>query len=154
MKACKIFLDTNVLIYQTFEDFDADKHNIVTSTLQDLHKSQYHLYISSQIIREFVAIATNGKIFQTPLQRDDVLLKIEEFQNNFHLLFDTEEGIEQLKKLIRQYHITKQDIHDANIAATIIVNQLDYLWTFNRKDFNQFNEVQLLKFPLKNRFKV
>ncbi len=66
MNAYKIFLDTNVLVYHTFEDFDVEKHTIAASTLQQLHGSQCLLYISPQIIREFVAIATNGKIFQAP----------------------------------------------------------------------------------------
>lgn len=34
--ACSVFVDTNVLVYQTFEDFEPDKHALVTSTLQQL----------------------------------------------------------------------------------------------------------------------
>ncbi len=145
MKVCKVFLDTNILIYHTFEDFDVDKHRSVTSILQQLHKDHYSLYISSQIIREFVAVATNEKIFHTPLQGQDVILKVNEFQNNFYVLFDTENSLTILKDLIARYHITKYHVHDTNIAATVVANRLDYLWTFNEKDFAKFDEVQLLQ---------
>ncbi len=146
MKACNIFLDTNVLIYQTFDDFDVEKHTLVTTTQQQLHAQHHTLWISSQIIREFIAVATNGKIFQTPLQGDDVIVKVEEFQANFHVLFDTEKSLRVLKELVRQHRIIKAHIHDANIAATVIANKLDYLWTFNEKDFTPFSRVQLFDY--------
>lgn len=145
MNASKVFLDTNVLIYQTFEDFDAEKHCTVNRILQQLHARQWELYISSQILREFVAIATNEKIFQTPLQSNDVVLKINEFQKNFRVLFDTEESVNMLKDLICRHSIKKYAVHDTNIAAVVIANKLDYLWTFNQKDFDKFDEVQLLQ---------
>jgi len=103
------------------------------------------LYISSQILREFVAIATNEKIFKTPLQSRDVVLKVNEFQENFHLLFETEESVKILKELIERHQIRKYAVHDANIAAIVIANKLNYLWTFNQKDFAIFDEVQLLQ---------
>ncbi len=60
------------------------------------------------------------------------------------------ETLEQLKILIRQYQISKQDVHDANIAAMVIAHQIDNIWTFNRKDFERFSQIQLLDVPLKS----
>ncbi len=87
------------------------------------------------------------KSSRLPLNTDAVLLKIDEFQHAFQMLFNTPETIEQLKILIRQYQISKQDIHDANIAATVIAHQIDYIWTFNRKDFEYFSPIQLFDAP-------
>jgi predicted nucleic acid-binding protein len=141
----KIFLDTNVLIYQTFEDFDVTKHLLVTNNFEQLRHSNHTFYISSQIIREFVAIATNGTIFKSPLQSDDIVLKINEFEKSFTVLFDTFESLQILKQLIQQYHVEKYKVHDANIAAMVIANQIDYLWTFNEKDFKVFDKIHLLQ---------
>ncbi len=146
MKPCNIFLDTNVLIYHTFDDFDVEKHKLVSTILERLYSQQHILTISSQIIREFIAVATNDRIFQTPLQGGDVILKVDEFQANFQVLFDTEESLRVLKELVCQYQISKSHIHDTNIAATVIANKLDYLWTFNEKDFTQFSNVQLFDY--------
>jgi len=142
-----IFIDTNILIYHTFEDFETEKHQTVTATFEQLQQQHARFYISSQIVREFVAIVTNGKIFRTPLQPDDVIVKINEFQQSFTILFDTEHSFEVLKRLIARHAIIKAHIHDANIAATVIANHLDALWTYNTKDFVQFTELQLLAFP-------
>lgn len=78
MNGNDIFIDTNILIYHTFEDFETEKHQTVTATFEQLQQQHARFYISSQIVREFVAIVTNGKIFRTPLQPDDVILKINE----------------------------------------------------------------------------
>jgi len=140
----KIFIDTNILIYQTFEDFEPEKHRMITERFEDLYNQACSFFISGQIIREYVAIATNSKIFKKPLNSKEILIKVSEFQNIFDILYDTNQSIEILKQLISRYKISGHKIHDANIAATVIANQIDFLWTFNRKDFKQFNEINLL----------
>lgn len=142
----RIFIDTNILIYQTFEDFEPEKHRMITDKLQDLYNQAVSFFISGQIIREYVAVATNRKIFKKPLNSKEILIKISEFQNIFDILYDTNKSIEILKQLISRYKISGHKIHDANIASTVIANQIDFLWTFNRKDFEQFDEINLLLF--------
>ena len=148
MKPSKIFLDTNVLLYQTFEDIDAAKHAVVNKTLRNLDEQGHQFYIAPQILREFIALATNDAILKTPLRDADLLLKITEFESAFTLLFETPQSLDVLKDLCRRYAIKKHRIHDANIAAMVIAHGMDWLWTFNLKDFQPFTEIHLL--PLEN----
>lgn len=143
-----VFLDTNVLIYQTFEDFEPVKHALVNTTFQQLQKCKARLYISPQIIREFVAIATNEKIFKIPLQPEQVVLKVTEFRKNFQMIVETEASLNLLQQFIVQHQLTKYRIHDANLAATAVAYSLDYFWTFNIKDFAHFDGLTLLTVPL------
>jgi len=141
-----IFLDTNILLHQTFDDLDENKYNIVTDTLDKLLTNDCKLYISSQILREFFAISTNAKIFQDPLTVEEAVQKIQEFQDSFNVLYDTNSSLDILKKLVIQYRIERQKIHDSNIAATVIANNIDGLFTFNTKDFKIFQEITLLEY--------
>jgi len=141
-----IFLDTNILLHQTFDDLDESKYNIVTDTLDKLLTNDCKLYISSQILREFFAISTNAKIFQDPLTVEEAVQKIQEFQDSFNVLYDTNSSLDILKKLVIQYRIERQKIHDSNIAATVIANNIDGLFTFNTKDFKIFQEITLLEY--------
>lgn len=141
-----IFLDTNILLHQTFDDLDESKYNIVTDTLDKLLTNGCSLYISSQILREFFAISTNAKIFQDPLTVEEAVQKIQEFQDSFNVLYDTNSSLDILKKLVIQYRIERQKIHDSNIAATVIANNIDGLFTFNTKDFKIFQEITLLEY--------
>ncbi len=148
MKPSKIFLDTNVLLYQTFEDIDAAKHAVVSEMLSDLDEQGHRFYIAPQILREFIALATNDAILKTPLRDADLLLKINEFESAFTLVFETPQSWDVLKDLCRRYTIKKHRIHDANIAAMVIAHEMDWLWTFNLKDFQPFADIRLL--PLEN----
>ncbi len=141
----KIFLDTNVLIYQTFEDFDEKLHKDARNTLEHLSENDYEIYISSQVLREFFAVATNRKFFKKPLSVEEAVLKIEEFENNFTVLYDSANSLSRLKELVQRYQIKKQDIHDANIVATMVTNDLKEIYSFNRKDFIDYEEIKLFE---------
>lgn len=52
----KVFLDTNVLIYQTFEDFDKEKNEEACNMLKYLTENEYTIYISSQVLRNFLRL--------------------------------------------------------------------------------------------------
>jgi len=140
----KMFIDTNILIYHTFKKFDEDKHQAVVMLFAYLVENSYQIFISSQILREFYAIATNAKFFDEPLSEDEVILKINEFENSFIVLGDS--SMQELKILCKKYKIVKQKIHDTNIVATMIDNDIKLLATFNKKDFNGFDEIELFEF--------
>ena len=138
------YLITNILLYQTFEDIDQGKHAFVNERLRLLNEQGHDFYIAPQILREFIALATNDTILKSPLRDAELLLKINEFESNFALLFETPRSWEMLKDLCQRYAIKKYRIHDANIAALVIAYELDWLWTFNLKDFQAIVEIHLL----------
>ncbi len=140
-----IFLDTNVLIYQTFDDFDREKHIHVCHVLKYLWENNYKIYVSTQVLREFFSISTNDRIFEKPLEVEEALSKIDEFRNTFEVLYDNELSMTKLKEIVSKYKVCKKDIYDANIAATMVANQLEELFTFNIKDFKLFEEIRLFK---------
>jgi predicted nucleic acid-binding protein len=144
-----IFFDTNVLIYETFEDFDVDKYESVCCDLQYFSDNNYNVYISSQILREFLVISTNNKFFEKPLTIDAALSKVDEYRKNFEVLYGSELSMTKLKHLISKYQICKQDIHDTNIVATMLAHQLKEIYTFNVKDFRFYEEIRLYKGRLK-----
>ena len=143
----KVFLDTNVLIYQTFEDFDKEMHEEACNTLKYLSENEYTIYISSQVLREFFAIATNEKFFERPLSIEEAVSKRKEFENSFTVLYDSDSSISLLNEMVLKYQIKKQDIHDANIVATMVANNIKEIFSFNSKDFSDYDEVNLFEIP-------
>lgn len=140
-----IFLDTNVLIYQTFEDFDIGKHKYTNKVLSYLLENQYNIYISTQILKEYYSISTNDKIFKKPLNIEEALLKLEEFRNSFTVLYENSLVVDKLKDIILRYKIKKKNIFDANIISIMIINELEDIFTFNIKDFEIFKEIRIFK---------
>ncbi len=139
-----LFLDTNVLIYQTFEDLDETKHKICEKKINELNKKEVKLYISPQIIREFYAISTNSKILNNPLTPTLAIVKVNEFLDNFFIIYENSKTINILENLVLKYNIKKQKIHDTNIISTMLTHGIDHILTFNQKDFNPFDEINCI----------
>jgi len=141
----KVFLDTNTLIYQTFNDFDAEKHKIVNEKLSYFVEKEYSIFISTQILREFFAICTNGKVFKIPLTYEQAVSKVNEFIANFDVVYETNGIMTTLNSLIIKYKQDKQKVYDTNIVAMMIDNNIQKLFTFNTKDFKKFAEIELIE---------
>jgi predicted nucleic acid-binding protein len=62
MKFKRIFIDTNTLIYHTFENFDIEKHAQVVYAFSVFEQHASELFISNQVLREFYAISTNRRV--------------------------------------------------------------------------------------------
>jgi predicted nucleic acid-binding protein len=142
----RVFIDTNVLVYSTFVDFEPEKHLDCIKTLNVLDQSGKSLFISAQVLREFYAIVTNDKIFPKPLTSKQALRKIREFILRFSLILEKETTLPTLIGLIERYPVSRQKIHDLNIVATMMDNEVSHLFTYNTKDFRQIKEIHLLNF--------
>ncbi len=140
----RVFVDTNILIYSTFEDFDPEKHVQCTDTLNKLLQAGTPLFISSQILREYFAVSTNQNIFKKPLTYKQAVSKMKEFLARFTLVHEKESTIHILITLIGKYAVSRQKIHDMNIVATMVDNGITHLLTYNVQDFKQINEIQFL----------
>lgn len=140
----RVFVDTNILIYSTFEDFEPEKHVQCTEILEKLRRSDTTIFISSQILREYFAIATNKNIFKAPLTYKQASAKMKEFIARFTMVTEKESTINVLIALIGKYAVSRQKIHDMNIVATMCDNGINHLLTYNVKDFEKISEIKLL----------
>jgi len=139
----KVFVDTNILIYSTFEDFEPGKYIHSIDVLNKLLQSGTNLFVSSQVLREYFAISTNGSIFKKPLSCKQAAAKMKEFLAQFILVHEKRSTINILISLIGKYAIARQKIHDMNIVATMIDNDIKHLLTYNVKDFRKISEIHL-----------
>jgi predicted nucleic acid-binding protein len=138
-----VFIDTNILIYATFPDFDSAKHIQCLESLNQLLQSDKPLFVSSQILREFFAISTNGGIFKKPLTCKQAVGKMKEFLKRFNFIPEKETTVLTLINLIEKYAVSRQKIHDLNIVATMIDHGVSHLLTYDKKDFKRINEINL-----------
>lgn len=141
----KVFLDTNTLIYQTFSDYEISKHKAVNQQLKYFIRNKYSIFISTQVLKEFFAISTNGKIFKIPLTIEQSVKKINEFTLNFDIVYETSNVIATLNKSLLKYKQDKQRIYDTNLVAIMMEYNIQNLFTFNVRDFEKFSEIKLIE---------
>lgn len=138
------FLYTNILVYYTLNNFDEEKHIISYNLLNKLFKEK-KLVISTQILREFYAVVTNKRYLNDPLSIEQANNQIDYFKSVFTVLPININVINEPQKLLVNSKIIGQNIHDATIAATMSANRIETIWTFNKKDFNRFENLISIK---------
>ena len=96
------------------------------------------LWISRQILREFLQATTRSDFLQ-PLPPLAYLIEtIKSFQNYFRVAEEDERVTEHLFQLVLIPGARGRQIHDANIAATMLRHEIRYLLTHNTADFRRY----------------
>jgi predicted nucleic acid-binding protein len=133
-----LFIDTNVLIYANVAA--APLHDRALNALTKAHQSGRALWISRQVIREFVAVRTRPQTFARPSNPDVLIERVDYLLRQFHIADETAAVTAELLKLVAAFAIGGRQVHDANIVATMRTHGIAALLTHNIKDFERFGE--------------
>ena len=81
-----LFVDTNILVYaqQALSPF----HAVATATLQNLAAAGHPLWISRQILREYLAVMSRPGALTAPLPIAALVADVQGFQSQFLLAED------------------------------------------------------------------
>ncbi|MFP4394220.1 MAG: type II toxin-antitoxin system VapC family toxin [Anaerolineales bacterium] len=134
MDANAIFIDTNVLVYASVDA--APLHNVALQTLAEYEAQLMPLWISRQILREYLATLARPSV-NIPLAQ--LTAAVRAFETRYRVAEDSAAVTTQLLKFVEQgqsYHI-----HDTNIVATMLVYGISQLLTHNVKDFEPFQNL-------------
>ncbi|OLP16968.1 VapC toxin family PIN domain ribonuclease [Leptolyngbya sp. 'hensonii'] len=134
-----IFVDTNVLIYANV--VSAPYHQLAIDTLQNLYNAEIELWLSRQILREFIATLTRPQTFINVQAPAVIIERIESFQDGFQIAEDGAQVTTGLLDLLQTSPMGGRQIHDANIVATMLTAGVDRLLTHNVGDFQRFSEL-------------
>ena len=133
-----MFVDTNVLVAVRF--VTAPAHTIARAALNRAGESTETLYISRQIVREYLATVTRPQSWSAPLPMADALEDVTRLTSSFAVLEDGPRVMDMLTDLCRAVPVAGRKIHDCNIVATMMAYGERRLLTFNRGDFRRYGE--------------
>ena len=138
-----LFLDTNILLTATHRK--REQHSNVLRIIADAGRAGLHLALSGQILREYLVVATrppeaNG----FGLDETDALANIDQFMCHAMFYEETEAVSTRLRRLIETCGFSGKRIHDANVAATMLVHGVKHLLTQNPRDFEGIPGVNIL----------
>jgi predicted nucleic acid-binding protein len=135
--ADRVFLDTYVLIYGQLRD--CQLFETVEQRLADYTASGSEIWISRQVLREYLAAMTRGQGLTAIPPLADVLADVQHFCRRFQIAEDGPAVTQQLIDLLTAVHCAGKQIHDANIVATMLANGITRLLTHNVQDFQRFS---------------
>jgi predicted nucleic acid-binding protein len=140
------FLDTNVLLRATIAALPL--HREATELVAAQRARGAALWISRQVIREYLVVVTRPQSFLTPLPAAEVDARARTLQTLFHVADDTARVTAHLLALLRAHPTGGKQIHDANIVATMLAYGIGTLLTFNRDDMARFGSKIALVSPV------
>ena len=134
-----VFVDTNVLVYAN--TVRSPLHIRAQLALQDLSASAIPLWISRQILREYLATLSRPQTFSVPVAPAALVADVVRFQTQFLIAEDGPQVTLNLLGLLSTYSLGGKQVHDANIVATMQVQAIRQILTNNVADFSRFGSL-------------
>ena len=137
-------VDTNILVYRADQDsaFHLPSANLIDRGL----RGDISLCLAPQNLTEFYAVITNPKRVANPIAPVDARVEIEGYlqSQNIHKIYQTVDLMSKLLELIDRYPPKRQQIFDLQLVATMLVNDVTCIYTFNAKHFQLYQEIEVI----------
>lgn len=135
----KAFVDTNVLLRAMIPRMTL--HQEAEAMIQRMWTEHVELWVSRQVIREYLVQVTHPNTFSPTLEIGQILAQIEVIAVLFRVADETQAVTNELLNLLETHPTRGKQIHDANIVATMLTYDIDTLLTMNVEDVKRFNDV-------------
>ncbi len=137
-------LDTNILVYAA--DETSPFHQDAKELREKGMNGEVTLCICPQVLSEYFAIITDPKRVNGPRTQKEVVFEIDKYfsSNNILKIYPGQDVMEKVLDLLKRYKITKQEIFDLQLVATMLSNNVTNIYTFNQSDFSKFKEIEVL----------
>jgi predicted nucleic acid-binding protein len=136
--AVRAFVDTNILLRVVLTEMQL--HSQVDALVKRMIREDAELWISGQIIREFIVQATHPRTLEEPLTMEQAIQEVNKLRPLFQIADETRVVREHLLSLLRDYPTAGKQVHDANIVATMLAYDIDTLLTLNVADLKRFTD--------------
>lgn len=136
--ADKAFVDTGILLRAVFVNMERHKkgRNILDRLIYEEEEGRIELWISGQVIREFITQAARRT---KPATTRRALDKFEYILPSFQVAEETKVTQAQFRQLLRDYVVPRKAVHDANIVATMLSHNIGTIYTLD-SHFTLFRE--------------
>lgn len=131
-----LFVDTNALVYANVAE--SPFHEQALGTLRAAHQAGRRLWISRQVLREYLVTMTRPQAFPG-LSRATVLDQVGQFAERFAVADETAAVTAQLHHVLGEVECGGKQVDDANVVATMLAYDIPCLLTHNRQDFQCFD---------------
>jgi predicted nucleic acid-binding protein len=133
------FIDSNLLVFSTVPV--APLYAAAAGMLVAEHAAGHELWISRQILREYLATLSRPQSFTPPFTPAQLVQEVLAFQAQFHIAEDNALVTTNLLHLLSAIPIAGKQVHDANVVATMQAYGISRLLTHNTADFARFSSL-------------
>ncbi len=138
MENDKIFIDTNILIYANLSL--SPFHELAQNRIKQFVTTGFNLFLSRQVLREYLSSMTRKNELTAEVSITQLKQDIQFFSEDYYILEDSSSITEKLTDLMEEFSVSGALVHDANIVATMLVNRIKHILTYNVSDFKKFEK--------------
>ncbi|HKI31910.1 MAG TPA: PIN domain-containing protein [Gemmataceae bacterium] len=131
-----VFVDANILVY--LKVTGSPFHAAARTKLQGLAGAGHPLWLSRQVVREYLAGMSRPGTVTPPLPMSTLLADVQTLLARFLVAEDGPAVTAHLVSLLGSVTCAGKQVHDANIVATMLAHGIPRLLTHNVADFNRF----------------
>lgn len=140
----RLFLDTNVLL-RLFDSSDTHCASI-RSMIRMAWAQSHQLLVAGQNIAEFWNVSTRPQSARggCGLSIDMVARRVTAISRITSLLHETPETYAEWLRLVGTKQVRGVEVHDARLAAVMIVRSIEHIVTLNSADFARYPEIKAI----------
>jgi predicted nucleic acid-binding protein len=138
-----VFVDTNILVAAS--DRGAPFHAECMKTLARLRASSAELWISRQVIREFLATLSRPQVWGADMDGGSLADYAERLLKFYRVAEENPEATKKLLSFVRDGRAQGKQVHDACIAAVMLSHRIRRILTINAAHFERFKPDLILE---------
>ena len=135
----RVFVDTNVLVHAAVPT--SPVHASARNALRSLHGARAELWISRQVIREYLAVLSRTQTYARPVPMAALVEDCQRFEQTFKVAHETNAVTRVLLEIVQSAVVAGKQVHDASIVATIRSYGIRKLLAHNADDFKRFSDL-------------
>ncbi len=139
-----ILFDSNILLFA--HNSLSPKHEKAKELILSATSGQIDVALAQQNILEFYSVITNPRQVEKVLNTTDIQWVINEFLNSedFTFIYPHNSTLARAIELAKKHQINKANIFDAYLAATMLDNEVETIYTDNEKHFRIFKGIEVI----------
>ena len=137
-------VDTNVLVYAKYED--GEHYTACSRLLEQAQDGQLALCISPQVLGELYSTVTNPRRVSDPFTPEEAIEVVAQFLTMPAMAILPVPGdvVRRWMALVQRHPVTGGRVFDLQLVATMLGNGVRRIYTYNRSDFEAFEEIEVL----------
>jgi uncharacterized protein len=138
-------LDTNVLVYAA--DADSPFHEPARQLRDRGFRGKTPLAVSPQVLLEFFAVITSPRRVQTARSPQEATAEMAKYMRSRRIrtIYPRTDILHRVLALHAQHpQVTRQEIFDLYLAATMLSNGITRIYTYNQQHFSRFQDLTVL----------
>ena len=136
-------LDTNILVFALFTD--SAHHRAARALLESATEPTARLCVTAQVLAEFFSIVTNAKRVSLPHTPPEALEALRAITRlpGIKVLPTPPDVHTRWLALLKDHPVARARVFDLLLAATMLANDVRYIYTFNAADFEPLTDLRV-----------